>query len=289
MATKTKTIPKFKAEVREDLKRLLTQYKGFLAVDLYRARARLINEVRKKQEDWGFVIKGAKNTLFRIALSEVAPNAYERVKDRLRMPTMFIFTDDNPCRLALKLNELEVDLPASPGDIATDDIIVEAGNTGFPPGPIISLFTAANIPTRVISGAIHISKDVKVASKGDRISMELANILGKLKKTPIRDRINLKFAYDLRGDIFIPKELLLPNIGELTEKLIEAYRKAVGLGIELGYPTKVTIPILLQRGYIHARALALEMEYPTPETIRDLLTLGIVKARALEKIAQSAS
>jgi large subunit ribosomal protein L10 len=274
-------IPAFKSEMREEFEELLKNHRYLILLDPYKARAQLLNEARKKQEKWGFKLKGGRNTIFDMALKDVSQEAHREMAEHLRYQNLFIFTNKNPYRIALRIHTMDVDLSASAGDVATKDIMVEAGNTGFPPGPIIGLFTAANIPTKVVSGSIYITRDTVVASKGEAIKLELAQILGKLGLRPIKARLRLKCAYDLEENILIRQERLVPDIEELREKISEGVKGALSLGIEMVYPDKTILPLVIRKAYDQAKNLALDSGYASPETVLDLLRAGITRATAL--------
>jgi large subunit ribosomal protein L10 len=88
--------------------------------------------------------------------------------------TFILFTDLNPFKLALLLERGKVKTTAKSGDIAAMDVVIPAGNTGQPPGPVISQLNAVGLPTRIESGSVWISKDTLVVRKGEVINERLA-------------------------------------------------------------------------------------------------------------------
>ncbi|MFQ5710181.1 MAG: 50S ribosomal protein L10 [Candidatus Geothermarchaeales archaeon] len=282
METRRKIADK-KMRMREEFEELIKENNTFFIADLYKASASLLNEIRRRQDEFGYIVKGGKNTIFGAALEEANPKAYEKVKDQLTGPNIFIFSNENPFKLALEVSRLEVDLPASAGDTATSDIIIREGNTGFPPGPIISLFSAARIPTKIISGSVYVTRDTLVASRGDVISSSLANILGKLGRRPIKAKLKFKSAYDLEADMFIPADLLVVNLERYEEELLEAVNKAMKIGLEIAYPTRELLPHIVLKACSQAKKLALEASYVTSETIPDLLMKGQNNAIILQR------
>ncbi len=278
----TRRIPAYKREMREEFEDLLRRHRYLMLIDPYKARAQLLDEARKKQEEWGFKLKGGRNTVFTMALKEVNQKAHRETVEHLRHQNIFLFTNRSPYKIALQIHNMDVDLPASTGDIATEDIVVEAGNTGFPPGPVISLFTATSIPTKVVSGSMYITRDTVAAKKGEVIRLELAQVLGKLKMRPIKARLKFKCAYDLEEDILIPQETLPPDIEGLREKISEGVKDAISLGIEIAYPDKTILPIVIRKAHNQAKSLAIETGYTSPETIIDLLRTYIIRATTLQ-------
>src|SRR5207244_13254926 len=84
----------------------------------------------------------AKNNLLRksVELSDYKDGKLgEFVKD-LTGSNILLFSELNPYSLIILLDKSKVRVPAKAGDIATDKIMKPSGNTGLPPGPVISEF-----------------------------------------------------------------------------------------------------------------------------------------------------
>ncbi len=69
-------------------------------------------------------------------------------------------------RVAMELNANKVKVFAKAGDIAMNDILLSAGNTGLSPGPLIGKFGALGVRTRIEAGNIWIATDATVCKKG---------------------------------------------------------------------------------------------------------------------------
>ena len=103
-----------------------------------------------------------------------------------------------------------------------------------------------------------------------------------LFNTSVKSKVNLKFAYDFKDNIFLEKEHLLPNIEEISDNIKRALEYAVKLSTYISYPTRYNITYLLVKAYYKARAVAIEAEYITPDTITDILVTAYKKALALK-------
>ena len=277
--------PEKKVRMLSYFTELLREYKYLLIVDAYKTRTVLLNEIRFLEEELNFKVRGGKNNILRLAMRRVYPQTVEVAEEFLQGQNLFIFTNENPVELAYKLGKFELEVEASPGDLATEDIVIPAGNTGLPPGPIISLFSSANVPTKIVGGSIHVAKDTVVARKGDRISMNLANLLGKLGIKPIKIRLSFKAAIDLEGAVAIPGEFLKPEkVDEFVEELKEARGNAFKLSIELGIPTEENVTILLARASSQAISLSEEISYVSWENAEKILARAEARARKLAKL-----
>ncbi|MEM2942788.1 MAG: 50S ribosomal protein L10 [Candidatus Bathyarchaeia archaeon] len=170
-----------KREALQKVIKAMTDYQVMAAADLHGVRSTQIQEMRKTLRGRAQMLI-VKNTLLKKAGEELEAKkkGLKRFVDSLSGPVALLFTDMNPFELILFLNKNKVKVPAKGGDVATGDIIVSAGNTGLPPGPIISEFGEVKIPTKIESGSIWISRDTLVARRGETISAKLASVLTRL-------------------------------------------------------------------------------------------------------------
>jgi large subunit ribosomal protein L10 len=194
---------------------------------------------------------------------------------------MFIFTNQNPFELALKISKFSVPAPAKPGDIAQTEIVVPAGDTGLTPGPILSTFGKLRIKTMVKGGTIHIVKDTVVAKPGDVISPELASLLQKLGITPMELKMKIKGAYIKSLNKWIPAEELVIDINKYKEQIQEAYRNALALGVAIAYPVPDVVKLSLAKAYQDALKVAIEAGWLSKETAPYLLSKAYAQALAL--------
>jgi len=266
---------------RKVFEELLRQNRFLIVINSAGLRAKLLVKLRRLADEYGYILKGGKNGVLLKAIENVYPKDADKIKPYLHGQNMFIFTNNDPVDLAIKLSQIEISLPASPGDIAPDDIIIPAGNTGIPPGPIIGLFSSLNIPTKIISGTIHITRDVLIAKKGDKISLDIANILSKLGIEPIVAKVKFRFAYDFADKIVLTDKDLVPNLEEIKSSISECASRAFYLSIGIKYPARQTVPILLLNATTIARNVALKLRYVTDKNIPEMLHLAVKIARKL--------
>ncbi|MBS7640563.1 MAG: 50S ribosomal protein L10 [Candidatus Bathyarchaeia archaeon] len=269
-----------KAEKVKEIKSLLSKYHVLGVASLYKVRAQQLQEIRSKLEGIAH-LKVYKNTLVRRALKELRddPSA-DKFWEYTQGSNVYIFTNYNPFKLAMMLEKCKVRVPAKAGDVATEDIVVPAGNTGLPPGPIISQLNSLGIPTRIESGSIWVVKDTIVARKGDVISENLSSILSRLGIKPIELGLTIKAVYD-NGVVITEGELKLDFEG-YKKGISEAYVQALNLAVNAAYPTPETIALLLNRAVMEAWNLALNSGVFLPEFLPNLLMRAHMEASALE-------
>lgn len=253
----------------EELKSLIKQYKIISMASLQKVRATQLQELKKKLGNSAH-IRVTKNTIMKRVIAQCEDRAeLKKLEEQLSGPTIFIFTNLNPFKLAMLLDKSKVKTSARAGDIASEDVVIPAGNTGMPPGPVISQLTAIGLPTRIQSGSVWISKDTKVLKKGDTIDSKFAGMLSKLGIKPVETGLSLKAAYD--GGLMISEEQLHIDLDGLKKSLGEANVQAFNLSLSAVYPIAENIRFLLQKARNEAHNLAITANIPTPETITDLL------------------
>jgi len=248
------------------------------AADLQQVRSSQIHEIRKKLRGKVQLLV-AKNTLIKIAAKETKKNNLDKFTDKLLGSRMLLFSDIAPHSLVLLLDKNKVRVPAKAGDMATGEILIPAGNTGLAPGPVISEFGEAKVPTKIESGSIWVAKDTIVARKGDSISPKLASVLSKLGIKPMELGLSLVAAYD-DGTIFEEKDLKL-DLGEYRANFRQAASEAFNLAVNSSYMLPETAPQILGKSYRQALSLAIRAEYPAEETISQIIRDAYVQMLGL--------
>ena len=259
-----------KAEAVEEITAFLQQHNAVGVAGLQKVRAAQLQELRRKLEKSAY-IRVVKNTVMKRAIAECKDNkpGLENLEEHLAGSNIFLFTNLNPFKLTLLLEKSRVKTTAKAGDIAAFDIIISAGNTGLPPGPIISQFTAVGLPTRIEAGSVWVSRNTMVAKKGDSINARLASVLSKLGIKPVEVGLTLKAVYD--EGLIITKEQLRLDLGEVRRNIEEAHVHAFNLSVNAAYPLSENIVFLLQAAHQKAYGLALTAGIPNSETIKDLV------------------
>ena len=275
-----------KMKIVEELKQLLRSYAVVGICDLTGIRAKQLQEMRKAFRGQ-VVLKVAKNTLMKRAVDACKNEkpGLEKLEKHLTGSNIFVFANINPFKLQMLFDKNKVESAAAPGDIAQGDIVIPAGNTGIPPGPILSKFSQLKIPTKIQEGSIFVMKDTVVAREGDVISADLADILSRLGIKPIKVGLTLKVAYD--DGVVIPGEQLKLDLDAYRSDLTAAVQNALNLAVNAPLFVPEAMPYLLQKAVISARNLAANACLLLPETIDSVLALAQAKALALSSILAS--
>ena len=258
-----------KAERVEEIKNFMQEYKVLGVASLQKVRAAQLQELKRKLEE-SARLRVIKNTIMRRAIAECKDKpGLEGLEEHLTGSNIFLFTDLNPFKLALLLLKSRVKTTAKAGDTAAHDVIVPSGNTGLPPGPIISQFAAVGLATRIEAGSVWITHDTMVLKKGDKIEARLASVLSKLGLKPVEAGLTMKAVYD--DGLIIIGEQMRQNLEEIRRRVEEAHALALNLSLNSAFPTPENVTLLLQAGRHEAYALAMNGRVPTSDTIANLV------------------
>ena len=268
-----------KAERVEEIKDLVHQYKVIGVASLEKVRANQLQELRRKLQDSAYMYV-LKNTLMKRAVAQSEDKlGLEKLGEYLNGPNVFLFTNLNPFTLLLILEKSKVKAVAKAGDIAADDVVVPAGNTGLPPGPIISQLGAVGLPTRIESGSVWINRDTTVIKRGQVIDSRLAAVLSKLGIKPVEVGLTMKVAYD--DGVLITKEQMQIDLEGTKRSLEEAYTNAFNLSLKALYPLPENIALLFQMARQGAYNLAINAAIAAPAVMADLIRKAHVQMLSL--------
>ncbi len=285
----TRKIAEWKKEALVQLQDFLKKYPVIAAADLNKVRSSQIHELRKRLRN-RVTLLVTKNNLLRktVELSDYRDAKIgEFVKD-LQRSNILLFTDGNPFSLIILLDKSKVRVPAKAGDVATSEIMIPAGNTGLPPGPVISEFGEVKVPTRIEGGSIWVAKDTIVARKGDLISPKMASVLSKLGLKPMEAGLTLLGAYD-NGTIMKAADLTF-DLTAYRKDLFQGVSNALNLCLEAGFITPEVAPRMLGKALHQALALADSAGYLEQGTVEHVLRRAVMNATVLsQKVEQSSS
>ena len=223
----------------------------------------------------------AKNNLIRLALKEAAAKrkGIEALADAIDGQTAVITADVNPFKLFKELEKTKTPAPARGGEIAPEDIWVREGETPFKPGPVVGELQKAGLPAAIERGKVVIKRDKLVCKAGDKIPREAAQVLARLEIFPLIVGLDLKGAYE-DGMVYHRDALAVDDV-VVRGQIAQAGREALGLALEIGYPTKETVPLLLAKAAQQALSLSVESGFPTKESVKFLLAKAAAQAKAL--------
>ena len=270
----------------EEIKTVLKSYNAIGIASLKKVRSSQLQELKKKLGN-KVSMKVFKNNLLKFALDSLDDKNLKKIEDYISGSNIYLFTNLNPFKLALLLEKGKIKTIAKTGDIAAMDITVPEGNTGQPPGPIISLLNSAGLPTRIQSGSVWVSKDTFVASKGDIITERISGVLAKLGIKAVELGLSMRAVLD--NGLIIPGDALNIDLDETRNTLITSHNEAFALSLEIAYPTTENTAILLQTAHQKAFLLSLNAAIPNKANIADLIKKAHTEMLGLKNVTEKSS
>jgi large subunit ribosomal protein L10 len=267
-----------KAETVERVAVLAKKYPVLAVTSLSKVRASQLMAVRKALRGNAevFVVK---NKLATLGLKKAGIKNADDLLSHLTGQNALIFSTYDPFKLFLTLDKSHVYLHARAGDKAPNDIIVPAGNTNLPAGPVLSEFREAGITTKIEGGSIWVNRDSVALKKGAEVTPKLASLLSKLNIRPIRAGLSIALAYE--DGLIYSGDLVAIDLEKYRQSLVDAYASSRGLAILIGYVTKETAPDILAKAYREALSVAIEAGFVTKETAPMVLGRAEAEAAAL--------
>ncbi|MEM0359444.1 MAG: 50S ribosomal protein L10 [Candidatus Hadarchaeales archaeon] len=276
---KRTTYPSWKVETLKKLKEKILSSKVVGVLDFEGFPAPLFQRIREKLRGKAEILV-ARNTLIKLALSEASKErkGLEKLSEHVKGQSALVFTDLPPLKLNRLIKEERERAPPKPGRVASTDVIIKAGETDFPPGPIVSELQRVGVKAKVQAGKVVVSEDFTVVKRGEVITREIADLLSKIGIEPVELILKLRAAYE--GGLIFSGELLELDEEVVSSELRKAHEEALTLALALDYPTKFTMPHLLLKSHTKALALARSLSpiFLTKETVSELLIQAHLQA-----------
>jgi large subunit ribosomal protein L10 len=268
-----------KQEVAE-LKGLLKEYPVVGIVDMTGIPAKQMQKIRESLRG-EVLIKMSRKSLMQHAIEKAGreEKSISDITSHIDGQAAFIFSKMNPFKLTKMLGKSKTPAAAKANSIAPMDIVLQKGDTPFPPGPFLAELQQFGIDTTIAGGKIAIKKDKLVVKEGEKINAKLADLLGKLGIEPMETGLDLLAAYE-NGTIFTPDVLKIDE-GEVLSNIQTAFKNAIALSMGTGYITKETAPMAVSKAHMDALALAVNANIFEPEAMSAILSKANLQMLAL--------
>jgi len=268
-----------KRKTAKEVKELMHKHKVIGILDMHKLPAKQLFEMRKKLKSHA-MIRVVKKRVIKLALEESKLNGIGQLSDKMRWEPGLLFSNENPFRLAVMLNESKSVAAAKPGDTAPHDIEIKAGPTSLPVGPAIGELQRLKIPAGVEGDKIVVRKDTVIVKSGEVIQKPIAEVLAKLGIEPMEIGLNLLAVWE--NGIIYNKDILSIPPSKYLEDLKHAHSRAFNLAFKINHYTSQNIPLFLSKAHREALSLADSAGIVTPETIPGLFAKAKAQHDALE-------
>ena len=273
------TYPKGKQELYQQMLELPKSYNVIALSKVNKVRATQLMKIRKKFHN-EIIIKVIKNRVTQRAFEKISDvQGIDKLSSQLEGQCALMFTNISPFKLNLIFDQNKVFLLAKGGDITKTEIMIPSGDTGITPGPVLSEFKEANVPTKIDQGTIWVSRDTIVAKPADVISTKLASLLSKLNIKPIEAGIVVNYA--IADKLVFAEDDLRIDLNEIKNELGRSYNESISLAVESSYFTRESMGYLLSKASRQAQYLALESNYLSKDTAGQIISTEEMKARNL--------
>jgi large subunit ribosomal protein L10 len=270
--------PQKKAQMYQQLQELPKKYRVTALVRMEKVRSSQLLPLRKKFLGEVEVVS-IKDKVAKKAFSALNSPGISKIIESLTGQCVLMFTNMSPFKLNVLLGKNKIMMYARGGDIASIDVTVPAKNTGIAPGPMLTEFKEAGVPTKIDQGTIWITKDTTPVKKGGAISEKLATLLQKLDIKTIEAGILLETA--LEEGIQYKKEELIIDLAKYRELFARAHQEALSLSLEAAYITQDNIKQILAKAVQGSRSVAIEAGYVTDETKESILQKANAQAQSV--------
>ncbi|WP_042707739.1 50S ribosomal protein L10 [Methanobrevibacter wolinii] len=271
-------VAEWKKEEVKEIEDLINSYDVVGVVDLLNIPARQLQEMRKSLSNHA-VIRLSKKNLINLAFEDCNKSKENIVNlsEFLTGQPALIFTDMNPFRLYKILEDNKTDAPAKAGSVASEDIVVPKGDTGFEPGPFLGELQQIGAPAKIDKGKIVVDKDSVVVEAGEVVSQQIAGVLTRLGIKPMEVGIDLHAVYE-EGSVY-KADVLAIDEEETIAKVQDAYIKAFNLSVFAGIPTKETISTMI--GTAHSKSVNLAVEAGILNSDTSDIIIGLANGKML--------
>lgn len=277
--TKARQVPIWKRKEVDALAELVNRHATVGLVDMRNMPSPDLRKLKNFLKGKA-IIKMSKKSLLQRALEKTkAKELVQHLQGQSLQPALIV-SNLELFEIAKFLRMAKRNAPPKVNATMQEDIVVQAGETPFTPGPILAELQSFGIKAGTEKGKIVIKSDAVLAKKGEKISKKKADIIAKLGITPIVIGIDMVAAK--AGELLFSQELLSITPEKVLASLKECYTKAFNLAFNSGYPTERTVKLFVQKAFRSAKVVALAAKYECSLTIKEILAEAHSKAMALK-------
>lgn len=245
-----------KEKLVEKVKGDLKKYKVAAIVSIKGLKSSQYNAIKKKiRKD--AVIEVGRKTLLQRALDEARPDLKE-LEGFMGEAELLLLTDLSAFKLFRLLKQNKSKTFAKAGQVANADIIIPAGETSLPPGPVLTELKQAKIDAKIQGPKIVINKDCTVARKGEPISAAAASVLTKLGIQPFEVGMEVKAVWE-DGLLYSP-DVLDVDEDWYRNAIVQAHNESVAVAIAAQYYAADVMAPAIMKAELEAKAIALHVK-----------------------------
>jgi large subunit ribosomal protein L10 len=247
-----------KKKTVNELKKLLQEYRMIGVADLRNLPSKQF-QLMKSNLKSKMKIFVTKKRLVKLALKDIMEkrNLSGLLPYVEKSMPAIILSNEEPFTLYNEIKKSKSKAPAKPGQISPAELVLHAGPTEFPPGPIIGELGQLGIIAAVENGKVCVKREKILAKKGEVITEKIAQLLSKVGIEPME--IGLNVLCMMSEGVYYQKEVLDVDEEKLREDIISAHRDAFFLALSSCYLISETITPLVQKAAREGKSLSSQL------------------------------
>ncbi len=249
---KEKPISEKKVKTVSELENLIKKNKTFMICSIKSLPGKQYQAIKKKLREYAKVKVVKKNLILKAI--DNSGIEIKKMKEHIKEDCALLFSPLDAFELAAILSQNKTPIGAKIGQVANEDIIVEAGPTELVPGPVISELGVLGLKIAIEEGKINIKEKKVIVKAKEVINGAAASIIWKLDIKPFSVGFEPITAYDSEEKkvymgVKIDKEKILAE-------LKTASCRSVGIAVKIAYICKETLGLILGKASSHENALS---------------------------------
>ncbi len=269
-----------KIEFVKNLKEEVKKYKVVGVMPINGIPDRLVQKVRNGLKADTKMVVARKKLIARVLEEENHKKLLPFVDGNI----VLVLSNKEPMELHKNIGSSKLKLAAKPNQIATNDIIIEGGETSIAPGQAVTELKAAGIDVQIQKGKVIIGKTKVLVPRGSKISPAVSKALKTLDVMPFEAQATLSAV--LEGTLLFDKRSLGVSVDYLLSEITRNFAEAYTLSTEIGLVTEYNVSELIRKAYIGAIGIGLEANVYEPEIVDKLIANAVrvaLKLNTMEK------
>merc|ERR1712151_261030 len=180
----------------------------------------------------------------------------------MKLNVGLIFSEEPYLDLREKVEAEKIKMPARTGVPAPCDVVLPAGPTGVEVGKI-DLFHKLNIQCKTVKSAIEINKDVKIITKGEKVTEGATQMCKLLQIVPFE--YSLTFQYVYIDGVVLDQDIIEMPLEDVTDAFEKNAAMLTALSLGADIPNALSVPQFLANGFKTLLAIGSESGYEFAE------------------------
>merc|ERR1711862_261034 len=182
----------------------------------------------------------------------------ECLKDLMVLNVGLIFSEEPYNELRVKIEAQKISMPARTGVLSPTDVVIPVGPTGIEVGKI-DLFHKLNIQCKTVKSAIEISKEVKIITKGEKVTEGATQLCKLLQIVPFEYSLTFQKVY-IDG-VILDQDIIEMPMSQITEQFEKFAGFLTALSLGASIPNSLSVPQFIANGFKTMLAIGSESGY----------------------------